>query len=362
MTKNQTKTPQDRQLELLSNHFNIDKENKIIDFALKYDSVDDILNTVSGDLKYPLFKDEIISSIAEGVTSVPMAYGVNIDFSISDYKEYKAETIMQSFNDSLEIVHYYANNENKKSWLKSFSFIFTGFVILITMSFLQMSNILGSELGPTVIVALLDNAGAVFFWEGLTILLLEQSEIKMASLSLKIRIRNVVFRDRKSGEILVKENNAETYEQWVEDSKTRKTGRVMVLLAAVAVMSFIVYAIFNFALDGMRGKFSTESGDVVAWMTVSLFFPLFFALIASICSISQFRGVGPFLKRPLLWHILSILVCLYGIAHNIYYHEYITMTSLVLIFMALLVALLGHLLSRSYKVFAKFSIFNSRKK
>ena len=95
-----------RQLELIEKYYYLDREKKLIDVDLNYDSVDDILDKAIGNPMNPQFSKDVLQTIDYIIADIPTGYKVNVNFVLKDYKNYDPKVLMDTFNNTLELRRY----------------------------------------------------------------------------------------------------------------------------------------------------------------------------------------------------------------------------------------------------------------
>ena len=238
-----------RQLELIDKYYYLDKEKRIIDIDLNYDSVDDILDKEIGNQNNPQFSKNVLETMDSIIENIPTGYKVNINLVLNDYKDYSPNFLMETFNNTLELRRY---SSRKKRLNKQ---VFSGILILIGISILLLMIIFknyvkfDNEIQGDILEEVLDIAAWVFVWEAVTLLFLDDTKNTKFAVEIRRKVNCIAFYAKKDDEPLLSETNQEIFANWESISRIKTTSRYMLLISSIAYLFFAFYSIFEFAKD-----------------------------------------------------------------------------------------------------------------
>ena len=161
-----------RQIELLKKHYDIDETNKIAKINLRYEKATDVLVEDLGKNEHPQFEWDVIERVNNVIDTLPYGYRVDIEFSIEDFQEYTPKTIVESFNDELELNSFGVRKSRTKTWLVVSILVITGIVLLIFMFLGSSLGWFGSGTKEDIIVEIIDIAAWVFILEAVSMIFL----------------------------------------------------------------------------------------------------------------------------------------------------------------------------------------------
>ena len=297
-----------RQIEILQKYYDIDIENRIINFVLYYEKASDILiNDVVtlGDI--PRFNSDVLRRVSEILDTFPTEFKVNLSLQIDDYEGYEPKALLGSLNDSLEMLNYSIYRDKGKRWLTSAILVFVSMVILSFRIFAGTYGVLDTE---GMFYEMFDIVAWVFLWQAVTIIFLTPQEIRSISFKIINRLLSVYFLDKK-GEKLIGIEGEEMDKEWLRETKKEKAGRVLLLIGGTALVTIAVTAFISFitGIGAMISAFSVgEDGfSFLVIAGIDLFTVVIYA-IGGIGAINIHRGRGPFRKAVKVFAVLALLV------------------------------------------------------
>jgi len=222
-----------RQVELMKKRFDVDEEKKIVNLALNYEKVSDLLVT-NIDTKVPTFNREKFGKIKDVISEFPFDYKVNLDVKIDDYEDYNPEEILEGFNDAVELTVYSGNKDHRRKWVQITFLLVAGILVLFFIAQGLIQNWKGiSETAADVTKEILEITAWVFVWEAVSLAFLRPSEDRLISLTLAHKLNNVTFKD-KNGNITAKEQYFESYENSYKEKKGLVFGKYSLLVSGAA--------------------------------------------------------------------------------------------------------------------------------
>ncbi|MCQ2793358.1 MAG: hypothetical protein MJ221_02945 [Bacilli bacterium] len=288
----------ERQLDILSHYFNIDRENKIVDLILQTEKASDFLELDICSLKYPKFKTEVLARVSELMDSFPTGYKVNLILKIDDYESYDPDTLLSSLKDALEMFHYTIYRVKHKNWFVSASLIVISAIILFVRIFLVNNGTLD---GSGLVNEMIDITAWAFLWEAVSILFLSSNDLEEITMKIGQRLLSISLRD-KDGNDIRKLSRAEFVKEWINESKRETTGKILMVISGAACVVTGVMDIVNTSFDLYKcvtgGIQMSPVIFIVAYIAAILF------VLGGIGIVSMFRGHGPMQKLvPFLAYI-----------------------------------------------------------
>ena len=308
---------QRRQLELMKKRFDVDEENKIVTIDLYYDKVDDVLQS-NLDTKVPTFNRGKFDQIKDLISDFPSEYRSDINFKFDDYQDYKAEEVLEGFNDAVELTHYLGNKEHKKKWIQITFLLIAGILILYFLAQGVISTWFGlGEIGSSVVKEAIDITSWVFIWEAVSLMFLSPSESRVVSLTLAYKLRRVSLLDNK-GNVLVSEDYRDSYALTAKERKLRVFGKYALLISGAAFFGLGASNLINYFVTL---KATIESG--VAYLisyTILSGALIAFEILGGLAAMSAFAGKGgriykmalPFGIVVFLINVLLLIVTIYS--------------------------------------------------
>ena len=307
-----------RQIEILQKYYDIDVENRIINFVLYYEKASDILvNDVVtlGDI--PRFNSDVLRRVSEILDTFPLEFKVNLSLQIDDYEGYSPKALLNSFNDSLEMLNYSIYRDKSIRWLTSAILVFISMAILTLRIFAGEKGILDVN---GMVYEMIDIVAWVFLWQAVTVLFLTPQEVRSISYKIIYRLLSVYFLDKK-GEKLVGIEGEDIDKEWLRETKKEKGGRILLLIGGTAFITLGVTTIYSVISDISNAitAFSVgESGFTFLVMALLDLVLVVIYAIGGIGAINIHRGRGPFRKAVKVFAILSLLVLLISILLLVY--------------------------------------------
>lgn len=247
-----------RQLELLKKHYDIDEINKLVTINLRYELATDLLVEDLGKNEHPQFEWSVLERINEVIDTLPMGYKVNIELGIGDFQGYSPTTIMESFNDELELNSFGVRKSRTKTWLMAASLVIVGIVLLIFMFLGSSLGWFGEGTQNDIFVEIIDIAACVFVWEAVSMVFLEHSDNFSVSFNLKKRIENVKIKNTKTNEILSSENHEDIFGHWQKEKPLFSLARGSLLFASSAFICMAFFSLYQLIEFGVSGDYTTN--------------------------------------------------------------------------------------------------------
>lgn len=247
-----------RQLELLKKHYDIDEINKLVTINLRYELATDLLVEDLGKNEHPQFEWSVLERINEVIDTLPMGYKVNIELGIGDFQGYSPTTIMESFNDELELNSFGVRKSRTKTWLMAASLVIAGIVLLIFMFLGSSLGWFGEGTQNDIFVEIIDIAACVFVWEAVSMVFLEHSDNFSVSFNLKKRIENVKIINTKTNEILSSENHGDIFGHWQKEKPLFSLARGSLLFASSAFICMAFFSLYQLIEFGVSGDYTTN--------------------------------------------------------------------------------------------------------
>lgn len=247
-----------RQLELLKKHYDIDEINKLVTINLRYEFATDLLVEDLGKNEHPQFEWSVLERINEVIDTLPMGYKVNIELGIGDFQGYSPTTIMESFNDELELNSFGVRKSRTKTWLMAASLVIAGIVLLIFMFLGSSLGWFGEGTQNDIFVEIIDIAACVFVWEAVSMVFLEHSDNFSVSFNLKKRIENVKIINTKTNEILSSENHEDIFGHWQKEKPLFSLARGSLLFASSAFICMAFFSLYQLIEFGVSGDYTTN--------------------------------------------------------------------------------------------------------
>lgn len=306
---------QRRQLELMKKRFDVDEEKKTVKLALHYEKASEVLDT-SLDSKIPTFDRSKFDFIKDTISDFRPDYKTDLSIQIDDYEDYKADEIMEGFNDAVELTHYSGNREHKKKFVQVTFLIIAGVLLLNIIANGYIIDLFGfSEIGTSVFKEVLDISSWVFIWEAVSLMFLRPSEDRLISLTLAHRLKQVSFLDKK-GEVTAKEDYSDSYADTAKERKLRITGKYALLLSGAAFFALGSITLFKslYSIPSYVSLFQESGGDLSLIVLISTlmsidFLVFTFEILGGIAALSAFTGrIGKLYKLALPFGLLSFVL------------------------------------------------------
>ncbi len=254
MKRNQITNP--RKLELLKKYYEVEEENKIVRLSFHYEEAKDMLYTDVGDVNHPQLSPDVSSKLNELIPSLPLGYKIAVNFHINDYQGYDPNTLLETFNDSLEWGQYVYAKKRKRTWLNAILMVVVGLLLLLLYVFGDNYGWFGSGLQSDIITEVIDIIGTVFIWEAVTMVFIEHTDDSILGLRIRRRVSSIGFYEGESDHSLVVENSSDVFKKWDEGGGVNRFASWSTLLSSAALIGmafsniFVIYSVFkNFDLS-----------------------------------------------------------------------------------------------------------------
>lgn len=292
-----------RQLELLDKYYDIDKENRVITLTLHYKKASDLIDEELSLDKTIQIKQDVLVKISDVIDTFPIEFTTNVQLVIDDYEDYKKEEIVESLVDALEMFRYTYDSHRTKKWLQAAILIVIGIVTLYGLYSFHRFNWIADERMANMLGEIGTIVGWVFIWQAVSILFLEERKYNDINQITIARISHIELMNKKREIIFSKDQEALT-KNWVRESVTSLSVRIIFLIAAVFLLSNIALNIINTIYDIYYTGFTLDI--VFTIITVGSIVAL--NLFAAIGSISIFTGKGRYIKAIGAISIINLII------------------------------------------------------
>lgn len=323
------KQEQGRKVYLLSKHFPVDEEKKIVHIQLKYPTASELLDLDMSTKENPFFKTDIQQRISDILTTLPMGYHATIELLVRDYEGYEPKAIMEAFNDSLELSHYDYQKENKKKRLSVALMVLMGLALLLVKSVGTLDSWFGAvdSVKSDLISEIFDICGTVFIWEATSVIFLSPSEVSIQAKRFQFKVLSVAFLNTK-GAVIAFENREQLYEKWDTTTITYRYGSKAILIASTALLGFSFYYILSIFETAIKGPY--VDGAEKSNLIIFIFEIVAFFLLAFIYFLGGFSGIRYYMGHGTVFAgIVSIFLGLSVVLNLVYSIRNQDVTSLV---------------------------------
>ena len=303
-----------RQVELLKKYYDVDEEKQTVDIKLGYDQASDLFTDDYASENHPEVSHDIVDRVSEVIGRVPTDYKTNVKLQINDLEGHSPETVLESFNDAVELSHYSVHKETKGKWLKIAMLIIAGLLFLIFMNVGDACGWFGEaeDSYTKTMVEFIDIIGWVFLWESVTIIFLSPSEEKIRTMRLKRRVNSISILD-KDGNTLICEDSSTTFGRWAEETRLSKVSKYCLLIAGAGYIgvggSSLIYGIKMFTSGEL--KVNSELTGAIITTLIGAAFMTFVGFAA----ISEYTGRGRFHK---FFNVFAVLCLAIGVTEMIF--------------------------------------------
>ena len=277
-----------RQLELIEKYYYLDREKKIIDVDLNYDSVDDILDKEIGNPNNPQFSKNVLETMDSIIENIPTGYKVNINLVLKDYKGYDPKVLMETFNNTLELRRYSSRKKRLNKQVFSGMLIFIGISIMLLMIICKNYISFDNDIQDEILNEVLDIAAWVFVWEAVTMLFLDDPGKSKLAVEIRRKVNKITFYTHDNEEPLLSETNDAIFKNWESISRIKTASRYMLLISSIAFLFLAVYSIYDFF------KSFNEAAQIVNVVVLIIFGVVQF-IVKILGGIS---GIKLFLNKP----------------------------------------------------------------
>lgn len=300
-----------RQIELLKKYYEVDEENKKVKIKLAYEKASELFTNDYASEEHPEFQPDIIGRVTQIVNRIPLPYKADIEFAIDDYEGHDPKSLLESFNDAVEMNHYGVIGEGRKKGLQIALLLVAGIVALVFKVAGETNGWFGEGSTSEIISEIIDIAGWVFVWESVSIMFLSPSEERLQSIKLRTRVSSISFVNEEK-EVLANEDCVDVFDHWAEESRFKRLSKIFLLIGGTgfigtACSSFIstLVAVFNSGNDYSPGV-----------ICLSLFFALLsssFSILAGIAGISAYSGRDRFKRFIGVFGVFCLIVSVFNI-------------------------------------------------
>ena len=298
-----------RQIELLKKYYEIDEVNKVIEIKLNYAKASDLLTNGSFHDELYEFKYEVLEHIYDLINRVPFGYKINLKFNVSDYEDCDPTKLLESFNDAIEIRHYFSLNEGKRKYIKVALLLIAGIVALV-LKIIGDNSWWNIDIASSQLISeIVDIIGWVFIWEAVSIMFLSPSKERSFILKFRSEIKTVSFLNGDN--VLTSEECESVFKEWAMENKIKKISHNTFLISGSA---FIGIGIIS-SIWGLTSCFNNDQYSLmIIILDVVLTLLLSVALLfAGFGAISRYLGYGPFQKFANYFVLISLLIAVCNI-------------------------------------------------
>ena len=168
----------ERQIEVLEDTIQFDRNRKLASVTLHYDSVDDLFDSRKG---YGCVSTKTVDYLHSIINKIPSVFKVNFDLSIDDYGSVNKQNFLDSLKNSVEDNYYsqYKSKRSKNVLLATFPLI--AILIIIIQFFAKDYSWFGasSSFLSIVMLALCELFSEIFFEESLIFLFINESSFSL---------------------------------------------------------------------------------------------------------------------------------------------------------------------------------------
>lgn len=168
----------ERQIEVLEDTIQFDRNRKLASVTLHYDSVDDLFDSRKG---YGCVSTKTVDYLHSIINKIPSVFKVNFDLSIDDYGSVNKQNFLDSLKNSVEDNYYsqYKSKRSKNVLLATFPLI--AILIIIIQFFAKDYSWFGasSSFLSIVMLALCELFSEIFFEESLIFLVINESSFSL---------------------------------------------------------------------------------------------------------------------------------------------------------------------------------------
>ena len=295
-----------RRIELLSHYYRIDQEKRVVYVELRFQKATDLLEEDCGIKENPMFSSSILEKIGSIYEQIPADYFAEIEFEIEDYEGYEPASLLEKFNEALELNNYQRQKSKRKKWLQAVLLTLAGIAVLAFMGVASVHHWFG-EAGSeseALWIEVFDIAGWVFVWEAVTVLFLEPNPLGVLGLRILSRTSGIRFLNKGSKEVLAEENGRGIVAKWEGESALEKSSKIALLLSSTAFLAIGVGSFFSSILYVLSS--SWEAWKIGLFLGFSLFSSVF-DILAGASGIQRYLGRGKLRKLSLPFAIVIFL-------------------------------------------------------
>lgn len=266
--KTSNQIEQERKIQLLKNHFPVDEQKQVVYINLHFDKAEDILVPSMSSQDKPWISNDLLNLVADALDELPHGYKAGIDLEIQDFQGYKADTLLEEFNNRLESSQYQYQKEKRRKWVSASLMVVFGIWILLIMLDGNAHGWFGQSGSEqaSLISEILDICGWVFIWEAVSVIFLSPSETHMRSQKIRVRVSTISISDQKTKKILAKENKEQIYQKWSNSSFLYRLGMRMLLVSSAAFLALSFNVILHMAVTLKEGN-ATDYSNITFYVT-----------------------------------------------------------------------------------------------
>lgn len=257
-----------RQLEILSDFYDVDYENKIITIVLYYEDIGDALNINLNENKLPQFKAEILQNISSVIDTFPFGFKANIKINCDNLRGYKPDGLLKSLRHSLELFHYTSKHEKNRSFLLAMTMFAVGIFALFMMIIFNNNEWTSEPDMRELVSSIVEIIAWVFIWEAVSLIALTPNEYHNLDINLVNKINEISIRSIKK---YAKITAQEIMEHYVEDSRKYKVGTTLFLISGVAFASLTIPVYITTIIDIAKGNYGKGGMLALAVIAITIY-------------------------------------------------------------------------------------------
>ncbi|MCQ2793974.1 MAG: hypothetical protein MJ207_01180 [Bacilli bacterium] len=295
-----------RQLQILSDHYDIDEERKIITVVFFFEDISEVLNPHLAENKLPQFNHEFVEEINDILDTFPLGYKADIKINADNLRGYKPEDLLTSLRHSLELYRYVSKREGAKNFVLAMIMMGIGIFALFMMVLSEQHQWFEDETIRTLVTEIIDIIAWVFVWEAVTMIMLNPSEYRSISVKLITKINTIsVTSLRKHAEITA----ADMLDHYVDDKSYVKAGNSCLLIGGVALAALAIPNAIRSMINAYHGEYGTGT-DLAFAMSLAVIFAL-------LCLASGIIAIMSYLTGKRRYYITARILIPLTLAFNI---------------------------------------------
>ncbi len=305
-----------RQIELLKKKYEIDDEAKIMHISLDYDKVSDLFLNQVGYNGYHEISNDVIDTISNSLGKVPLGYKANIEFRIQDYENYKAETVMESLNDSFEEKHYNGYGESRKKSLQIAFLLLAGILLLILKVSVNNTTWIQDGMAKEIFLEIIEISGWVFIWESVSILFLSPSEEHIRSIRYKRKLNSISFLDKENN-MVFSESSQAIFASWLEEQKIHKVEKYALLIGGTGLMGVGFSSIISGIATANSMNWNEERTATITAFITAIMIAIFY-ILSGLAAISTYSKRWKIRNHLTFFGTVNCIIVIIEVSYIIY--------------------------------------------
>ena len=344
---------EEREINILSRYFTIDKAKKSRTINLYFDFSEDLLENSHQKEENRFFSPDVRSEIQNDLAKRPSTYRADIVLRVKDYGNRPPETLNNKLNDSFSRMGYSHQSSRKNTWFAATRLILFGLATLYLRYFLQTQGILNDQTtNREIIKEIRDTTATVFIWEAVSILLVTPSEDTLVNVSSIRKIKSISFADQE-GNILLVYSSGKAKGKYRPLASFKKGARIGLLVAGGGLwgMGFTMLLSRISVLlhpDALKPLFSSDRDAKVLFLIFTIFSIVFIlsCFFAGIGAFNLYNHSSRFRTLAIIGDIVVALVFAFGLYAGIMTKDSKLVIQCGFTFFFLIVSVLSSLLQR----------------